>query len=132
RRRDLRDRLNPLVKFSIALAVACLFAEAPSAFAQDNPLAIGVASHAFDHLGDIGDQAPAAAASGANIIYSGGVGVLGYQGLPPTQQLDQVSAKSAAYLCAARASGIKLAIGYVCATSIVKLDTFDQNWTPNF
>ncbi len=98
------------------------------AFAADDPLAIGVAGHAFDHLGNIGDQAEAALASGENIIYSTGIGGLGYAGLPPAAQLDEAEKSATAYLKKAKASGVRLAIGYVCATSIVKLDTFDKNW----
>src|SRR4051812_31296955 len=93
-------------------------------FAADDPLAVGVAGHAFDHLGNIGDQAEAAAASGANIIYSTGVGGLGYAGLPPAAQLDKAKKDASAYLTRAKSSGISLAIGYVCATSIVKLEAF--------
>lgn len=96
------------------------------------PLAIGVASHAFDHLGNICDQAPAAAASGATIIYSTGLGEFGYEGLPDSRQLLAAQAQTRAYLQKAKASGIRLAIGYVCATSIVKLREFDSNWTPEF
>lgn len=98
------------------------------AFAADDPLAIGVAGHAFDHLGNIGDQAEAAVASGQNIIYSTGIGGLGYARLPPATQLNAAQKSAAAYLKKAKASGVRLAIGYVCATSIVKLDTFDKNW----
>ena len=50
-------------------------------------LRVGVAGHAFDHLGAIGDQAEAAAASGADIIYVTGLGGLGYMGLPPAEAL---------------------------------------------
>jgi hypothetical protein len=98
--------------------------------AAEDPLAVGIAGHAFDHLGNIGEQAEAAAASGANIIYASGVGALGYAGLPPAAELDQAKQAAAAYVKRAKQDGIKLAIGYVCATSIVKLDTFDTNWPP--
>src|SRR5687767_4416583 len=43
-------------------------------------LRVGIAGHAFDHLGGLGEQAETAVASGANIIYVTGVGGLGYQG----------------------------------------------------
>src|SRR4029453_13684562 len=82
------------------------------------PLAVGVAGHAFDHLGDIGDQADAAAGSGANIIYATGVGSLGYAGLPPGEQLNKSAEQFAGYVRDARSKGIRLVIGYVCATSI--------------
>jgi hypothetical protein len=32
----------------------------------------------------------------------------------------------------AREKGIQVILGYVCATSIVQLDTFDKNWSPEF
>lgn len=97
-----------------------------------SPLSVGVAGHAFDHLGSIADQAPAAAASGATIIYSTGLGDLGYTGLPKPAQIAEARDHTVAYLRDAKARGIRLAIGYVCATSIVKLDEFDRNWTPEF
>jgi len=64
--------------FGALLAVAdnAAFAGSPAA------LRTGVAEHAFDHLGDINNQADVAAASGDNIIYTSGAGVWGYQGLP--------------------------------------------------
>src|SRR5205085_3587717 len=39
---------------------------------------------------------------------------------------------TAAYLKEAKRNGIHLALGYICATSIVKLDHFDCYWTPKF
>ena len=95
-------------------------------------LRVGVAGHAFDHLGALGDQAEAAAASGADIIYVTGLGSVGYQGLPPVEVLAAQRQATAAYLREAKRLGIHLAIGYVCATSIVKLETFDQNWPADF
>jgi hypothetical protein len=119
------------VTCTVALAFAFL---APShAQGQENaPLSVGVAGHAFDHLGSIADQAQAAAASGANIIYSSGFGPIGYQGLPKPEQLSAADKSIREYVRRAKAGGIRLAIGYVCATSIVKLDEFDRNWTPEF
>ena len=92
-------------------------------------LRVGIAGHAFDHLGGIGDQAEAAVASGANIIYPGGLGALSYEGLPKAEGLEIARAKASDYLRHAKAGGVKLAIAYVCSTSIVKLATFDQNWS---
>jgi len=60
------------------------------------------------------------------------MGAFGYEGLPGEEKLAGVRQDSLAYLKQARAQGIRLAIGYVCATSIVKLDSFDKNWTPQF
>jgi hypothetical protein len=105
--------------------IACSLAGTP----QD--LRVGVAGHAFDHVGTIGDQAEAALASGANIIYVSGVGA-GYLGLPASEVLAARRKAAVAYLHAAKRQGIRLAIGYVCATSIVGLGTFDKNWQPEF
>jgi pimeloyl-ACP methyl ester carboxylesterase len=116
----------------IAAAALLPAVVATSAMAEPPLLDVGIAAHAFDHLGEIGDQAEAAAASGATIIYPGGFGGLGYGGLPGPDQLNDASRKSAAYLRNAKTHGIRLAIGYVCATSIVKLETFDRNWTEAF
>src|SRR6476620_245379 len=95
-------------------------------------LRIGRAGHAFDHLGTIGLQAEAAAASGAIIIYSSGVGEAGYQGLPAQKDFATLRKNVSEYSRRAKELGIELNIGYLCATSIVKLDTFDKNWTSEF
>jgi hypothetical protein len=52
--------------------------------------------------------------------------------LPGEEEFAREREQSLAYLKQARAQGIQLAVGYVCATSIVKLDSFDKNWTPQF
>src|ERR1051326_413173 len=111
-------------------AFSCLFVAIPSSFGStaQKSLAVGFAAHAFDHLGNIGDQAEAAAASGANIIYASGLGALGYQGLPREPEFLKQRQSVSAYIGKARKSGIQLVIGYVCATSMVKLSTFDRNW----
>src|SRR5438128_995796 len=117
-------------------AVRCSFSQPlfadPHAFRTPPELRLGVAGHAFDHLGNIGDQAEAAAASGANIIYITGLGAAGYGGLPSPSNISEQKERTLAYLRDARRKGIRLAIGYICATSIVKLDTFDRNWAPEF
>ncbi len=108
---------------------AALFLATTSAFAlAPRDLQTGWANHAFDHLGNIPEQAEAAVATGNNIIYTTGLGVWGYQGLPPATELDAVKKSAAAYSHDARNIGIHGIIGYVCATSIVKLETFDKNW----
>lgn len=99
--------------------------------ATTSDLRVGIATHAFDHLGGIGDQATTAARSGANIIYVTGIGGLGYSGLPSQMELAAQKQAATAYLKEAKAHGIRLAIGYVCATSIVKLDQFDRHWSEN-
>ncbi len=108
--------------YSALLWVLCVKTLASSS------LQLGSANHAFDHLGSIGDQAEAAAASGANIIYISGLGAAGYGGLPPAEEFNRARRRTAEYVRKAKTSGIRLAIGYVCATSIVKLKEFDRNW----
>jgi hypothetical protein len=98
---------------------------------DSNDLDLGVAAHAFDHLGDIGDQAAAAAACGSTILYSTGFGWM-YNGLRPPAQMKQAAHTTAAYLLNAKKEGIRLAFGYICATSIVDLVHFDRNWPPQF
>jgi hypothetical protein len=95
-------------------------------------LRLGRAGHAFDHLGGIGGQADAAAASGATVIYTGGFGATGYQGLPPQNEFKALFDNVAQYNRHAKQNGIELAVGYLCATSIVKLDAFAKNWTDEF
>jgi hypothetical protein len=111
----------------------CLTLLALSAIASEpEELRVGIAGHAFDHLAAIGEQADAAAASGANIIYITGLGGLGYSGLPAPEEILRQRTATQTYLRQARQHGIRLAIGYICATSIVKLETFDRNWPANF
>lgn len=90
---------------------------------------VGTAGHAFDHLGNIGEQAAAATDSGATIIYATGLGSVGYAGLPSTEKLAELRKTTIDYNRQARSKGIKRILGYVCATSIVKLEPFDDNWT---
>src|SRR5262245_20707245 len=120
-------RGSPAVKFFAVLYVFCIKLLVAVASAA-SPLQLGTANHAFDHLGSIGDQAEAAAASGANIIYVSGIGGHGYGGLPATEEFAKARLQTAAYVRDAKASGIRLAIGYICATSIVKVKDFDRNW----
>ena len=100
--------------------------------APPTELRIGVAGHAFDHLGDIGNQVEAAAASGGNIIYTTGLGAYGYQGLPAGAELLKARKNALAYTQQAKSHGIRLALGYVCATSIVGLKSFNQHWSAQF
>jgi hypothetical protein len=95
-------------------------------------LRVGRAGHAFDHLGAISEQAEAAAASGATIIYASGLGAEGYSGLPSAPVLMNKKRRAADYIRNAHSVGIRLVIGYVCATSMVKLETFDKEWPPQF
>src|SRR5437867_1868517 len=129
-------------RISLTLLVPLLLNASPGLSAPVSPatrhpsplafLRVGEAGHAFDHLGAIGDQAEAAAASGATILYVTGFGGLGYGRLPVPEELAKQRQATLAYLRNARSHGIKLAIGYICATSIVKLEAFDKNWTPDF
>src|SRR6185436_2786960 len=82
----------------------------------------------FDHLGGIDNQATTAGRSGANIIYVTGLGGIGYNGLPDQTELTKQRQATIDYLSQAKRNGIRLAIGYVCATSMVKLDQFDRHW----
>jgi hypothetical protein len=105
-----------------------------SELVADTPseLRIGRAGHAFDHLGGIGAQAEAAAASGSTIIYTGGLGEAGYHGLPPQNEFATLRKNVGEYSRRAKQLGIELNIGYLCATSIIKLETFGKNWTDEF
>lgn len=101
------------------------------AAAQSPPdLRVGAAFHAFEHLYDYGKQAEAAAACGATVIYATGLGSDGYTGLPAPEEWAAHLADSRAYAAHAKNLGILTVLGYLCATSIVGLDTFDAHWTP--
>jgi hypothetical protein len=65
--------------------------------ATPRDLQVGIAGHAFDHLGSIGEQAEAAAASGSTLIYATGFGGDGYQGLPAPTELEARRKAVAAY-----------------------------------
>jgi hypothetical protein len=129
--RAFRDQR--MMRLRLVFIGALLFAiQGSRAEEPPNALRIGRAGHAFDHLGNIGQQAEAAAASGATIIYASGLGSFGYQGLPTQDQLAQEKARISAYNRNAEQRGIEIVVGYLCATSIVGLDTFDQNWSADF
>src|SRR5438876_7950541 len=121
-----------MAKPLLCLALLLLGFGRSSAAGVPRELRVGAAGHAFDHLGAIGDQAEAAAASGATVIYVTGCGALGYQGLPSAEHLRNQREATRTYLHNAKRRGIRLAIGYVCATSIVKLESFDRNWPAEF
>jgi hypothetical protein len=123
-------KMNHLAKTWTAVSV--MLACCAAVRAAENPLAVGIASHAFDHLGTIGEQADAVAATGGNVIYATGCGGVGYAGLPSPDELTKLLAGTVKYNEHARSKGIKIILGYVCATSIVNLDTFDKNWSPEF
>ncbi len=95
-------------------------------------LSLGHACHAFEHLGGFGMQAEAAAACGATVIYATGIGGDGYEGLPAPDEWQRRLDAARAYTEKAKGLGIPLALGYLCATSIVGLDDFDAHWTPEF
>ena len=95
-------------------------------------LRVGAAFHAFDHLGEFGHQGEVAADCGATIIYGTGLGLHGYSGLPAPDKLAQALTSELAYNRKIKEAGIKTCIGYLCATSIIGLDTFDKNWPPEF
>ncbi|EEF59093.1 hypothetical protein [Pedosphaera parvula] len=116
----------------ILLAIVACVAWTRMAWAGADDLRLGTAGHAFEHLGSYSEQADTAVASGANILYCTGLGGMGYSGLPAEAELQAASKSSKAYLGKAKAKGVRLAIGYVCATSIVKLDSFEKNWSPKF
>jgi hypothetical protein len=117
----------------LLLSFIFVFSNAPRLLgASSKDLRLGIAGHAFDHLGSFGEQADTAVASGANILYCTGLGGLGYSGLPTQDKLLEARRDSETYIKKAKAQGVRLAIGYVCATSIVKLESFDKNWTPEF
>ena len=118
------------MKSLLGLLLACAIAPGGTAAAQDAPdLRPGTAFHAFDHLHSYGHQAEAAAACGVTVIYASGLGGDGYGGLPAADQWAERQKTEAAYAKRAKELGIKTVLGYLCATSIVGLDTFADNWT---
>ena len=77
-------------------------------------------------------QAKAAAACGTTMLYAGGLGGEGYSGLPDAAQWAERRRAAAAYVKEAKSFGIRLVLGYLCATSIVDLPHFDAHWDPSF
>ena len=120
--------IRPTILAAVILAYACDdgLGEVPAA------LRVGRAGHAFDHVSDINEQAAAAAASGASIIYATGMGGFGYTGLPAEPELARHRELTTAYNRKAKSLGIELSLGYLCATSIVGLKTFDDGWSEQF
>ncbi len=126
------SRIPRLVRWLAFAGLATVLCQAATEVFTPSPrLRIGVAVHAFDHLGAIGHQAEAAAESGATLIYAG-FGAAGYNGLPAPPEFKRLCREEAAYVRLAKKKGIKIVIGYICATSMVGLDAFDKSWTPGF
>ena len=101
---------------------------AAAAFAAPFDLRTGAALHAFDHLHGYAEQAETAAACGATIIYATGLGMDGYTGIPAAETWEAHRAQCRAYNDKTHAAGIHAILGYLCATSIVGLDSFDAHW----
>ena len=121
------------LKTYLAVVLAMFLFIASNAAAEiPSQLRVGRAGHAFDHVGTINAQAETAATSGATIIYATGLGSLGYTGLPPESALAAEREAVSKYNRDAKKLGIELSLGYLCATSIVKVDTFDKNWSDEF
>ncbi len=93
-------------------------------------LRVGVSLHAFDHLGGFSQQAEAAAACGVTVLYATGLGGDGYTGLPAPEAWATHLKDSRDYTAKAKQAGVPTVLGYLCATSIVGLDKFAANWTP--
>jgi len=110
-------------------ALFAVLALASAAVAAPPDLRTGAALHAFDHLHGYAEQAETAAACGATVIYATGLGMDGYTGIPEAETWEAHRAQCRAYNDRARAEGIQGILGYLCATSIVGLDTFDAHWT---
>ena len=87
-----------------------LITVAPIVAGTPRELRVGVAGHAFDHLGNLGEQAEAAAASGSTIIYATGFGGDGYSGLPAPAELEGKRKSVSAYVRQAKARGVRLAL----------------------
>src|SRR5260370_42522904 len=55
-----------------------------------------------------------------------------YEGMRPSEQMKESGDAIATYVRKSKKDGIRLAFGYVCATSIVDLSNFDRNWQQDF
>src|SRR6266581_2339879 len=53
-------------------------------------------------------------------------------GLPVAGELRRQQQTARIYLTNAKRKGLRLAVGYLCATSLVNLKKFDENWTTEF
>lgn len=120
------------MRFAGAIAILLLTLVAGLQADPSPELRTGVAQFAFDHGGDQSNLSDVCVAAGCNAIYTGLLGADGYDGLPPDATLSKLRQSQKAYLKKAKSQGIRMAIGYVCATSIVNLKSFDANWTPKF
>ncbi len=112
----------------LAFAMAAVLLAASAQAAPD--LRVGASLHAFDHLNGFSEQAEAAAACGVTVLYATGLGGDGYSGIPAPEVWAERLKNSHAYTAKAKGLGIPTVLGYLCATSIVGLDKFAANWTP--
>jgi hypothetical protein len=110
--------------------MGCLFLLlALTAYAAPD-LRVGASLHAFDHLGGFSQQAEAAAACGVTVLYASGLGGDGYSGIPAPDVWDARLKACREYTTHAKQLGVPTVLGYLCASSIVGLDRFAANWTP--
>ena len=93
-------------------------------------LRVGASFHAFDHLYAFDRQAEAAAACGVTVLYASGLGGDGYSGIPAPEAWAARLKACREYTAKARQAGVPTVLGYLCATSIVGLEKFAANWTP--
>jgi hypothetical protein len=107
-------------------------AKAADAATLGSCLVTGTMRPVFDHLDGFVEQLDAAIASRCTVMYASGLGALSYGGLPPKARLETELARMTAYNRRARAGGIGIVLSYLCATSIVNLDTFAANWDDYF
>ncbi len=113
-----------------AFVMGCLLVLLAVAAQAAPDLRVGASLHAFDHLGGFSQQAEAAAACGVTVLYATGLGGDGYTGIPAPEAWAKHLKDSRDYTAKAKQSGVPTVLGYLCATSIVGLDKFAENWTP--
>jgi hypothetical protein len=83
-------RMTTIHKKNLLFLFAANFVVASAGHAEvRSPLRVGRAGHAFDHVGDISEQADVAAASGMTIIYASGLGAVGYEGVPADAEFNR-------------------------------------------
>jgi hypothetical protein len=132
--RQCRASLPGLVVAFVAGIVGGSFpVPAPVAWAATTDyLATGRLRPAFDHLGNLNGQIEAAATGRCTLVYATGIGAYSYVGLPPKSVMDAYLAQCAAYNQKAHKGGVGIVLSYLCATSIVGVDTFATNWSDYF
>ena len=121
------DTIKAIVVVVLSVMVAVSVAASSKVNDKLIYLETGKFRPAFDHLGEVNQQIDSVAASGCTVTYAG-LGGYSYTGLPAKADLQKLITDVKAYNFRGHSKNVPVMLSYLCATSIVNIDTFTKNW----